>query len=628
MESRSNGTNGIIEILPDGSTKDRLAEHQSASTSVYEYGGLPYAIIPSNENQPPRIIFSDSKDKSLNLLRLDTDEDRPKVATLQKFSTLRYADFDVQPLISGNLSPWVLAVEEDHEKPKPADVKNYIVAINVAEFQVKRVVEGADFYMYPCFSPDGKKIAWKEWNHPDMPWQGCKLYWADWDDHGAVSNVELVAGENGQSVSEPRWSPDGKLFYCQEKTNFRQLYWKKPGDSVASSVTIPGLEKAEVGDASFFIGCQNYVFLDQNTIIAAPCWSGAYELVHIDLLTSTMTVLDTPLKDHRFDSVARLSSTAVLVKGAGYTTAPGIYTVTVNPDSLSRPTVRLVHSSTDVVYPSSLFSTPIPISFPSTKGNPPRTVTGFFWPPHNPSYTAPEDTLPPLLISPHGGPTAHTGPGLKLMDQYFTSRGYSCFSINYTGSSGHGKAYREALYGRWGIADTDDVADAVSYLASQSLINPKQVGVVGGSAGGYNVLQSLVHYPSVFAGGVCFCGVSDVAALDVETHKMESRYMEVLMGFDENTTQEEKDRVYKERSPLYRAEEIKAPLLLVHGDEDRVVPISQSYEVKKRMEGAGGTVEMIVLKGEGHMFKRGDSWRTVVEDGEKWWRKSLLGRDD
>jgi dipeptidyl aminopeptidase/acylaminoacyl peptidase len=213
------------------------------------------------------------------------------------------------------------------------------------------------------------------------------------------------------------------------------------------------------------------------------------------------------------------------------------------------------------------------------------------------------------------------------MDQYFTSRGYSCFSINYTGSSGHGKSYREALYGRWGIADTDDVADAVSYLASQKLIDPKQVGVVGGSAGGYNVLQSLVHYPSVFAGGVCYCGVSDVAALDVETHKMESRYMDVLMGFTENTTQEEKDRVYKERSPLYRAEEIKAPLLLVHGDKDTVVPISQSYEIKERMEGARGTVEMIVLEDEGHMFKRGDSWRTVIEEGERWWRRSLLGKE-
>lgn len=588
-----------------------------------------------------RILFSDAKQKSVNLLDVDSGE----VSRLVLSSTLRYADFDAHPRIYEGTweTAWVLAVEEDHKDPKPADVKNYVVAINIQTGNVKRFGTGSDFYQYPRFSPDGKTVCWKEWDHPKMPWDGCRLIVADFTVNGILGSkpLSINGADYKGSISEPRWSPNGTLFYCQERTNFRQLCWWNP-EQDDETVPITGLETAEMGDASFFIGCQSYVFLSDTDIIAIPTWSGANEIVHIKLpvessiaggklgtsLGGTATVLDTPLKDLRFDSIACLSSTSVLVTGAGYTSPAGVYRITIDPSKLAKPAVTLIRSSTDVAYPETLFSTPIPISFPSRKADPDRTITGFFWPPHNPSFTSPPGSLPSLLISPHGGPTAHTGPGLKLMDQYFLTRGYACFSINYTGSSGHGRSYRQALYGRWGVADTDDVADAVAYLASKDLIDPRKVGVVGGSAGGYNVLQSLVHYPDVFAGGVCYCGVSDVEALDRDTHKMESRYMQVLLGFTEDTTDEEKHKLYKERSPLYQAEKITSPLLLIHGDMDPVVPIAQSYKVKERIEKRGGDVDMIVLKGEGHMFKRGESWETVVREGEKWWRRSLLGKGE
>ena len=370
------------------------------------------------------------------------------------------------------------------------------------------------------------------------------------------------------------------------------------------------------------VSSQGYVFLSETSIVAAPVKFGSYDIIHIDLTTSTWTKLDNPLKDMRFDVLAAQSPTSVLAVGAGYTTPQAVYSITLTPTGGS--SVSLVRSSTDTDYPPSLFSTPTPISFPSRKGNPSRSVHGFFWPPHNPSFSAPDDTLPPLLITTHGGPTAHSSPGLKMMDQYFLTRGYAVFAINYTGSSGHGRAYREALYGRWGVADTDDAGDAAEYLSREGMADGRRVGIVGGSAGGYNVLQGLVHYGDVFAGGVCYCGVSDVAALDVETHKMESRYMDLLMGFGEGTPEEERDRVFRERSPVYRAGEIRAPLLLIHGDGDTIVPIRQSWDVKARIEGEGGEVEMIVLRGEGHMFKRAESWQTVVTEGERWWRKTLL----
>ncbi|OIW22486.1 peptidase S9 prolyl oligopeptidase active site-containing protein [Coniochaeta ligniaria NRRL 30616] len=623
LESRANGTQGIVEVLPSGGTRHVLPESSSASTIVYEYGGLPYAVVPAGKkDQALRIIFSDARDKSVNLL----DVDSGRVTSLLRSTTLRYADFDVHPRVSdGTETAWVLAVEEDHEKPKPADVRNYVVAINIETAEVKRLASTADFYSYPRFSPDGKKVVWKQWDHPQMPFTETRLHWADWKESGAVDNVEFVAGGDGECVTEPRWSPDGTLFFCGEKSNFRQLFRRKLDESEATLVELDGLEEYEFGDSSFMLGCQGYVFLTETSLIAAPVKFGSYDIFHIDLTTSTWTKLDTPLKDMRFDNLARLSSTSFLAVGAGYTAPEAVYSITVTSTGAE---VKLVCSCTDTDYPPSLFSTPVPINFPSRKGNPPRNVHGFFWPPHNPSFSAPEGTLPPLLITTHGGPTAHSRPGLKMMDQYFLTRGYAVFAINYTGSSGHGRDYREALYGRWGIADTDDAGDAAEFLARTGRVDGRRVGIVGGSAGGYNVLQSLVHYSDAFAGGVCYCGVSDVRALDVETHKMESRYMDMLMGFDDETPQDVRQAVLKERSPLFRAEEIRASLLLIHGDADTIVPIQQSWDVKERIDKRGGDVQMIVLEGEGHMFKRAESWQTIVEQGEKWWQKTLLRKLD
>jgi dipeptidyl aminopeptidase/acylaminoacyl peptidase len=252
LESRTNGTQGIVEILADGGTKHVLPESSSASTIVYEYGGLPYTTIPAGQKHPgQRIIFSDAKDKSVNLL----DVDSGKVSSLLKSTTLRYADFDVHPCVSdGKDTAWVIAVEEDHEKPKPADVRNYVVAINIETAEVKRLASTADFYSYPRYSPDGKKIVWKQWDHPDMPFTETKLYWADWKESGTVANVEIVAGGNGECVTEPRWSPDGTLFFCGEKSNFRQLFRRRVNENEAELVYLDGLEEYEFGDSSFLLG--------------------------------------------------------------------------------------------------------------------------------------------------------------------------------------------------------------------------------------------------------------------------------------------------------------------------------------------------------------------------------------
>ncbi|KAK3328189.1 peptidase S9 prolyl oligopeptidase active site-containing protein [Cercophora scortea] len=567
VESRTNGTNGIVEITPTR-LKHVLPDGSSAATTVYEYGGLAYAVIPGNKLT---ILFSDAHAKALKVL----DVDEGTVSAILESATLRYADFDAHPEIADGSHDhaWVLAVEEDHAKPKPEDVKNYVAAINTVTKEIKRVVEGADFYSYPRFSPDGRYMAWLQWSHPNLPFLGVKLFLAEFDSSDAsVTNIKAVAGRDGNSIAEPRWSPDGQLYFGSDESGYRQLCKLDNGSS--ETIMLPGLENAEIGEAQWRVGCQTCIFLTNTTIIAAPVTFGSYQLVHINLQTKTWTKLDVPLTDIHTDCLAPISATSFLVIGSGHTTPSGVYRVTILPPNLTTQTTILC-SSVDAILPESIFSSPGHIQLTTANPQP--------------------------------------------------ARGYAYFAINYTGSSGHGKAYREALFGAWGILDRDDVVEAINHLASRGMIDRARVGIEGGSAGGYNVLCSLTWHPDVFAGGISYCGVGDLKALDVETHKMESHYLEVLLKLD-GMSEEEKEALFRARSPLYHAEWITAPLLLVHGDEDNVVPIEQSREVKGRIEGRGGQVEMIVLEGEGHDFYRADSWRTILVEGEKWWARTLLGR--
>lgn len=355
-------------------------------------------------------------------------------------------------------------------------------------------------------------------------------------------------------------------------------------------------------------------------MILTYCDNGTYNTVHVDLESEEWTALDIPIPDMRFDVLAALSSTSFLIVGSGYAVAQAVYRYDL--DSKLKATATKLRSSTTHSFPSNIFSIPEHLEVPS-KHEPKRTVHGFFWPPHNPKFIAPEGTLPPLIVNPHGGPTGHTPPGVKMIAQFWTSRGFAYFSINYTGSSGHGKAYREALYTQWGILDRDDVPECVDFLASTGRVNRARVGIEGGSAGGYNVLQSLVWHPDVFAGGISLCGVSDVKTLDEKTHKLELHYLESLL-FTPGMGAEEREAIFRERSPLFHAERVTAPLLLIHGENDTVVPIAQSYEIKRKIEERGGDVDMLVLPGEGHMFKKVENLKLYLAAEVKWWAKTLL----
>ncbi|GKT84441.1 dipeptidyl peptidase [Colletotrichum tofieldiae] len=279
-----------------------------------------------------------------------------------------------------------------------------------------------------------------------------------------------------------------------------------------------------------------------------------------------------------------------------------------------------IRETTDEKLKDSLFSKPELVKFQS-KGSPSRTIYSTLWMPRNPKFLAPENTLPPLVISSHGGPTGYTGSGLKLRTQYFTARGYAYLALNYTGSTGHGRDYREALFGHWGIVDADDAAEVANHLVEAGRVG--KVGIVGASAGGYNVLQALVRHPRTFDAGFCVCGVSDVKKLDESTHKLESEYMGALV-LDPGMTEEQKEERYRERSPLFNADKIEAPLFLLHGIADTVVPIEQARLIYKAIRDKGGDVRIREVASEGHMFGKPGSPRLWLEEEEAWWRSYLI----
>ncbi|KAK7994947.1 alpha/beta-hydrolase [Apiospora arundinis] len=617
------GEYGCRTVLPAG---------YSARSRVYEYGGGAYAILGStsspisgaDDDDGLRIIFSNFSDCTVQILNVDT---KKVTCLLEKSDTLRYADFAAHP--SPHL-PWVLAVQEDHASSVPDQVKNYIVAIHTVTGEIRRLVHGADFYMYPSFSPDGKKVAWVQWDFPDMPWSGVTVYWADWDDlQGVLTNTEWVAGKEAMTVTEPRWGCDGSLYFCYEKTNYRQFYRRRPDEKESMLLDFKGHEEAEFGSASMFIGSHTYATLSKNCVIAVATENGTDTVIAFDPETLKTRDLSLPLSEITYDGLYRLSDTSFLVIGSGNTTPQALYRVDIidGDESAKKTSAQLTKfwNSNDVVFNPEIFSKPQHIRFPAKSG-PERDIHGFYWPPHNPKYESPEGTKPPLIVQSHGGPTGHTGPGLNMSMQYWNSRGYATFAINYSGSDGHGKRYRELLNGRWGAIDVDDIAESVRYLSSESFVDGHRVGIRGGSAGGYSVLQALCHYPDLFAGGACYYGISDVKLLLQETHKMESHYVDFLL-FTPDMTESDKEKVMRDRSPVYHAGNITAPLLICHGEEDKVVPISQAYTMYDDIRARGGEVRLVKFPGEGHGFRKGENLLKAHEEEEEWWKKTIARSD-
>jgi dipeptidyl aminopeptidase/acylaminoacyl peptidase len=321
-----------------------------------------------------------------------------------------------------------------------------------------------------------------------------------------------------------------------------------------------------------------------------------------------------------FNGIRRVSDNSFTVIGSTETTPKALYLINIEPSSQ----MKVLKSSTDVIIPSSFVSTAKHISAPRLDVGEDKTYA-LYNPPNNPNYVAPKGTLPPAIMLMHGGPTAQSTPGLSLVIQYWTTRGYAVVQVNYVGSSGYGRAYRDFLNGKWGISDVEDAVSVAGYLVSKGYIDADRIGIVGSSSGGYAALQALCKFPEVWAGGISLYGISGLEILYKTTHKFEAHYMDYLLFRGaKNINDKEKEALFHDRSPCYHADKIKAPTLLLQGSDDKVVPPSQALDMEKSIKENGGVVRLVMFDGEGHGFRKAPNILKAKEEEEAWWTKTLV----
>jgi dipeptidyl aminopeptidase/acylaminoacyl peptidase len=575
-ESRTyeDGRTVVVEGLPDGRTVDLVPRRTNARTRVHEYGGG--AVWFHGET----VFFSEFEDS--RLYRADGGGPRPITPEPAEPNALRYADGRVTPD-----GATVFCVRERHEG---GEVHNELVSLPADGSAEPRIVAGGrDFYMAPRLDPDGRRLAWLAWDHPRMPWDGTELWVADVDGDG-LGEPSLVAGGPRESVIDPRWSPEGVLHYCSDRTGRWNLY---RGDAALTS-----LEDAEIGFPAWIFGMTSYGFLADGRI---PCIVTRNATESLHLLEPGGALRAAGLEWTVFGSASlAVEGDRVVFAGMSPTTPQTL--VSYEPDSGRETFVR---SSLDVDLEPASVSVPRAIEFPTGDG---QTAHAFYYPPRNRDYEGPAGERPPLRVICHGGPTAATMPCFDLEIQFFTQRGIGVVDVNYRGSTGYGRAYRELLNGRWGEIDWQDCVAAARWLAEQGEADASRTWVEGGSAGGYVVLCALVFEPAAFAAGVSYYGVADAEALALYTHKFESRYLDTMIG-----PYPERGDVYRARSPVHFVDRLERPLLLLQGLDDKVVPPSQADAMVEVLERKGIPYAYLAFEGEGHGFRKQANIRRSLE---------------
>jgi dipeptidyl aminopeptidase/acylaminoacyl peptidase len=562
----------------------------NARTRVHEYGGGDYTV------QDGEVYFSNFSDQ-----RVYKSAKGKQPVAITPAVNMRYADFIVDQVRSR-----LICVREDHTTAD-REAQNTLVALSVEsnEDPGQVLASGNDFYSTPRLSPDGSKLAWLTWNHPNMPWDGTELWIGTFDENGLLSNTKRVAGGRDESIFQPEWSPDGVLYFVSDRTGWWNLYRRNDGGAIESICKM----KAEFGMPQWGFGMSTYGFASAQRIVCAFIEAGISRLGIIDTGTKMLERVDCAFTDIRF---VRASDGGAVMRAGSPTEATSIVQFDVE-----KRTFETLRSSTTVQVDRKYFSVPRAVEFPTEAG---LTAHGFYYPPTNPDFIAPDGELPPLLVESHGGPTAATTTAMTLGIQYWTSRGIAVLDVNYGGSSGFGRAYRERLNDKWGIVDVDDCANGALYLVGQGEVDGNRLLITGGSAGGYTTLCALT-FRDTFRAGASHYGVSDAEALAKETHKFESRYLDGLMG-----PYPEKRDIYVSRSPINFTDRLSCPVIFFQGLEDKVVPPGQAETMVAALKEKGIPVAYLPFEGEQHGFRQAKNIKRAL-DGELYFYSRVLGFD-
>ena len=583
------GRAALVRPAPGGGVVEVTPLSFNLRTRVHEYGGGCYSVVRGV------LHFSNLADgrvyrQEVSLGGAGDAAAGPRAVTPE--GRMRFADFAADA-DRGLL--YCIREEHppaDHGAAEAVHVVNTIVALHEGgdERGGEIIVSGSDFYSTPRLSPDGKRLAWLTWNHPNMPWNGTELWVGELDGAGTVVRSELVAGGVDESIFQPEWSPDGRLYFVSDRSGWWNLYRTAMGSARAGAVEPIAPMQAEFGSPQWLFGMSTYAFESARRIICTYVQRGRSRLASID--TRTLELIDYELPFWYISGVRALRGRALFL---GASPAAPEAVAALDPDSARWEALR---RSTEVQYDPRIVSMPEEVVFPTAGG---AEAYALFYPPANPEFTAPPGERPPVIVMSHGGPTASALPIFRLDILYWTSRGFSVLDVNYGGSTGYGRAYRKRLEGQWGVVDVEDCIRGAQFLAGRGRVDGERLIITGGSSGGYTTLCALTFH-DVFKAGACYYGISDLEALVRDTHKFESRYLDSLIG-----PYPEQQVVYRERSPIHFADRLSCPLILFQGSLDAVVPPEQSRMMYDAVRSKGIPVAYLEFEGERHGFRKAEN---------------------
>lgn len=568
----------LMRAQPEQPAQTLLYAPYSAHSRVHEYGGGAYAV------HGERIAFVNDADQQLYLL------EHGVVRQLAARPGARFGD-----LCFDSSHDALICVCEYHDETRREPI-NSLVAVSLHDGLIRTLAEGHDFYSSPALDRDAHRLAWLQWDHPQMPWDGCELCVAELDAAGALKSVRALAGSADESLFQPQFAPDGSLHFISDRSGWWNIY--KVTDSGTEAVTAGA---ADYGLAQWNLGMSRYGFDAHGTLFAVRTVDGRAELVRIRGRAQEPIALPLTQIDHLHVA----DNDAAMLASSPHTVST-VYAGLTAPQAIRR--------SNAFELDAGYISVAQAIRFPAANG---EQVHAWFYPPCNAGYRVPDGERPPLIVKCHGGPTAMNGDGLDPRIQFWTSRGFAVVDVNYRGSSGFGRDYRQSLHGAWGIKDVEDCIGAANYLADRGLADPQRTAISGSSAGGYTVLSALAFH-DCFRAGAVYYGISELASAMTDTHKFESRYGDRLIG-----PWPEAQATYRERSPLYAAEHIRCPVIFFQGLRDRVVPPDQTERMVKALEARGQTVSYVTFPEEGHGFRRAESLRRALESELAFYARSF-----
>jgi dipeptidyl aminopeptidase/acylaminoacyl peptidase len=566
------GRQALIRHDADGTQIRLTPEGFNTRTRVHEYGGAAYVVAGD------LVIVSDFTTGRLNRV-IAPGELRP----LTPERAWRFADLVVD-LPRNRL----LAIREDHEPETIArhkEAENSLVAIDLDSGAVTVLVSGSDFIAAPRISPDRQKLAWTEWSHPNLPWDGTELRLADILADGSIGVAATVAGSPTDWIAQPRWSPDGVLHFVAEPNGWMNIHRVVDG----RTEVVADLE-AEFAPPDWLFGWSSYGFLADGTIVAIGRSGGRDRVYRLGPEAGRTAVLDLPFTE--IGSIA-VDGDRVIMRGASPTSPSAI----VELDPYSGATTVLRRASSTSFDPADI-AVAEPVEFPTTGG---RTAFGHFYAPHSKTNGGPAGERPPLIVTSHGGPTAAANSAFLIVTQLFTSRGFAVLDVDYGGSTGYGREYRKRLEGEWGVVDLDDCVNGARWLAESGRVDGERLAIRGGSASGYTTLCA-VTFRDTFRAGTSYFGIGDLETFVSQTHKFESRYCDRLIG----PYPERKD-LYHDRSPLNFPERISCPVLILQGAEDRIVPPAQAEQIVDALWERHLPHAYLLFPGEDHGFRSADA---------------------